>query len=286
MKNKKIFLIFFVMFFQLIILTGCSSSNIVPTNAMIENNNLEFKIDYNDAETFENDLNNGINTEGKVVKFKVIEYNLNTLYGNNAWAGEHLNFISKDDPQLNIDNEVVCKIVSVNEKFGSWYVNYEILEIIDKESNVINDEEEKQEMVYYEYDETINKYVTLYNDLYPDNKITSEMLSIFHHHGSDHKDQAKLILDDLSITISSGWDEKISIYIENSSDDNVIIKNLVKRFVKVFDNSIKDETVDLCLDKNECSIYETNDNIDYSIYKDGNGERIIYMTIDGSLKNN
>jgi len=303
MKNKIVYASVAVLVCLLLIfmLTGCDSKDEIEVNVkdgmeknnVAENNTNEVGIDFFNAETFEKALNDGQNVDEKIVKFIVTEYHPKTLTGHNAWAGEHLNFISKDDLKLNSNDEVTCRIISVDKKLGSWYIDYEVIEINKNEignnteiqNENVTDKNEISEIIYYEYDETINKYVTLYNNMYPDNKITSDMLSIYHHHGSDHKEQAKLILEDLFITISSGWGEQISIYIENSKDDNVIIKNLIKKFVKVFDNSITDEKIDQYIDsQGGSSSIDTYDGIEYLTNKNLDGTRIEYIKITGKLK--
>lgn len=153
--------------------------------------------------------------------------------------------------------------------------------VADNTTNITEVQEEK----YYEADETINKYITLFNSMNPDNKITTDMLSVYHHHGSDHENQVKLILEDLPIIITANYKNNISINIDNSNDDNIVIKSLIKKFVKVFNFSITDENIEQYLDSQGAgSNIDTYDNIEYWTNKDGNGDRIIYIKITGKLE--
>lgn len=153
--------------------------------------------------------------------------------------------------------------------------------IINNSDDIIEVQEEK----YYEDDETINKFIVLFNSMNPDNKITTDMLSAYYHHGSEHKDQVKLILEKLPIIITANYKDSISINIDNLNEDNIVIKTLIKKFVKVFNSSITSENIDQYIDSQGAgSNIDTYDNIEYWTNKDGNGDRIIYIKITGKLE--
>ena len=132
-KIKNIILIVFSLIFMLLLLTGCGS-NIDKTNAIVDNNYIDYKIDYSTAEEIEKDLNSGVDVIGKIVKFKVKAYG-DSRFGKNAQSGEHLNFISNDDPQLNINDEVICVVKKTDSFIGTWLLNYEIIEIVKNNTN-------------------------------------------------------------------------------------------------------------------------------------------------------
>lgn len=82
-------------------------------------------IDYGDAESFEKDLNDGKNLEGKVVQFLAKEIHPNSKLGYNVWAGEHLNFVSSRNPDINQDDIVTVKTTTIESVLGSWIIRYE-----------------------------------------------------------------------------------------------------------------------------------------------------------------
>ena len=88
----------------------------------------EVPIDYGNAESFEAALNAGENLEGKVVQFVVKEYHPESQLGYDIWAGEHLNFISADDIDVQENDTITAKVGKVSNLLGSWIINYENVE--------------------------------------------------------------------------------------------------------------------------------------------------------------
>lgn len=85
------------------------------------------QIDYTEEE-FEDALNAGENTVGKVVKFKVAEIKPDSFCGFDLWSGMHLNFCSSEDPEVAVGQELTVKIVDVSTTLGSYIINYEVIE--------------------------------------------------------------------------------------------------------------------------------------------------------------
>lgn len=95
--------------------------------------NSAFNIDYENAEQFEDALNSGIKVKGKTVKFVVSKCVPDSALGFNCWAGEHLNFISDDQPDISSGDIVLGLIMDEPSKtllLGSWKIDYKILEIV------------------------------------------------------------------------------------------------------------------------------------------------------------
>lgn len=82
-------------------------------------------IDYGNAESFEAALNAGKDLEGAVVQFEVSEFHPESKLGYNIWAGEHLNFISSENPKVQEGDIVTARINSVYSMLGSWIISYE-----------------------------------------------------------------------------------------------------------------------------------------------------------------
>lgn len=85
----------------------------------------EIVIDYADAGAFEAALNRGENLEGKTVQFVADELHPNSAMGYNIWAGEHLNFISSRNPDINAGDMVTVKATKIESSLGSWFISYE-----------------------------------------------------------------------------------------------------------------------------------------------------------------
>ena len=90
----------------------------------------EYKIDYTDAKSFEEALNNGVKVKGKTVQFDVVEYKPDSILGINCWSGEHLNFISEKELNVVKGDYVVGRITEEPTKtLGSWEILYEVLSV-------------------------------------------------------------------------------------------------------------------------------------------------------------
>ena len=85
----------------------------------------EVMIDYGDAESFEAALNEGKNLENKVVRFVVGEFHPDSKLGYNVLAGEHLNFVSSRNPDIQEGDTVTVRTTTVENMMGSWVINYE-----------------------------------------------------------------------------------------------------------------------------------------------------------------
>ena len=147
MKKVLSFIILFALVFSF---AGCDSTTTnddanIPSD--ITSNFSEYNIDYSDAKSFESALNDGIKVKGKIVRFDVIEYKPNSAMGFNCWSGEHLNFISETELDVEKGDVVIGRITKEPSKsFGSWKVPYEVLEIEDKKTeSQENDTESSKE---------------------------------------------------------------------------------------------------------------------------------------------
>lgn len=162
--------------------------------------------------------------------------------------------------------------------------------INNNNTDIENGETEKttqtEELVeYYKDDAIINLFINKYNQLY-DEKITSEMLSVYHHQGNDHKNQVKLFIDNFEI-ILTGNTTKISVYIENTanSDSDEALRNLTKKLVKVYNQEVTDSQIEEHLNNQKSSSdIQTYDGIEYWTNKGLNDNIIKNIKITGSLK--
>lgn len=72
---------------------------------------------------------------GVTVHFVVEEVHPDSLYGYNIWAGEHLNFVSTTNPNVQAGDTVTVKVTSI-ETFMSddtWIIHYKLIDKVSSE---------------------------------------------------------------------------------------------------------------------------------------------------------
>jgi len=142
----------------------------------------------------------------------------------------------------------------------------------------------------YEFDDTIDGFLKKYNRMYS-NKITSEMVSKYYHHGSEHDNQIKISNEDFEIIISStyvnGGNKGISVFIDNiknlSNDD---FKNIYKHYTKIYNEDISDEKLEQYWNELiDTSYYSSKkyDNIEFNLGYSKN-DIVGYMKITGEIQ--
>lgn len=126
----------------------------------------EIVLDYDNEEAFEKDLNAGLNLEGVTVKFIVGELHPNSAFEYNIWSGEHLNFVSSNDPNVKVGDAVIAKITSIRNVLDSWIIDYEIISV-QNESDTIpstdNSSEKNSRKIKNGFNHSNNKVYTLAN---------------------------------------------------------------------------------------------------------------------------
>lgn len=114
---------------------GCTDTVNNKQESNIKTINSEYTIDYSSASDFEKALNDGIDVNGKIVMFDVIDYQPDSAMGINCWSGEHLNFISSEKLDVNKGDIIIGLVTDKPSKIlGSWKINYEVLNI-EKKAN-------------------------------------------------------------------------------------------------------------------------------------------------------
>ncbi len=88
-------------------------------------NSIRPVVDYGNAEAFESALNAGQNLEGKIVRFKADDLHPQSFFGYNIFAGEHLNFVSDRNPNVQVGDIVTVRVTEVRSMLKSWIISYE-----------------------------------------------------------------------------------------------------------------------------------------------------------------
>lgn len=95
------------------VLIGCSNTSVEP--------------EYNENE-FESALNDGEDLTGAVVSFTVNELIPDSAFGYNMVAGEHLNFVSSKNPNVDVGDEVIVEVEEIDSLLGSYIISYKRIE--------------------------------------------------------------------------------------------------------------------------------------------------------------
>lgn len=142
----------------------------------------------------------------------------------------------------------------------------------------------------YEFDDTIDSFLKKYNEIYSD-KITSEMVSKYYHHGREHDNQIKVLNEDFEITISStyvnGGNKGISVLIDNIKNlSNEEFKNIYKHYTKVYNENFSDEKLEEYWNELAGTSYSSMEKYDdiefYLVY--GTHDIVDYMEITGEIQ--
>lgn len=154
-----------------------------------------------------------------------------------------------------------------------------------KDNEIVTSSEEINASLttYYEDDDVINGYINRFNDTNQDIQITADMLSVYRHHGRDHKDQVRLHIDGHDITVSSKpySDNAVGVFIDNTAthDNNERMRQLALMFLLSFDERITAADFNECLlaANITCEIYD----VDFMVYTNVNKDAIEYINIEG-----
>lgn len=70
-------------------------------------------------------LNNGTDIEGKTVSITVDKLKPKSAFGYNIQTGEHLNFVSSENPKVEKNEKLIVKVTNVKSVMGSYIIDYE-----------------------------------------------------------------------------------------------------------------------------------------------------------------
>ncbi|MCR5528869.1 MAG: protein kinase [Saccharofermentans sp.] len=86
--------------------------------------------DYYSAEEYEYALNHGKDTQEEIVRFEVESFRIGNVLGYpNVWGGEHLNFVSSEDPYIREGDIVTVRICAARNVGNRWFISYELLNV-------------------------------------------------------------------------------------------------------------------------------------------------------------
>lgn len=84
------------------------------------------KADYSESKA-EKVLNDGGEIKGKTVSIKVAKLEPKSAFGYNIEAGQHLNFVSEENPDVKVGDNLIVKVKKVKSVLGSFVINYNLI---------------------------------------------------------------------------------------------------------------------------------------------------------------
>ena len=99
--------------------------------------------DYDNTVDFETALNNGEDVIGKIAIVSVKNIEPDSAFGYNLQAGEHLNFCSDSDPDVEVGEIITVRVGKVATVLNSYIISYEFLE--KKQGSVDSDGETQED---------------------------------------------------------------------------------------------------------------------------------------------
>lgn len=180
----------------------------------------EYDIDYIDAESFENALNDGKKVNGMIVQFNVLAYKPDSALGINCWSGEHLNFISEIELDVQEGDIVVGRIVQEPSKtLGSWEIHYEVIEI--NPDTVNNEELITQKLEVTQEQEAIQEEVTQEQEVIEEQETGEEVETIV----APSSEYEKAYVRELSnYTLYIMFDEDTNSVVSFGTNDTYVMK--------------------------------------------------------------
>lgn len=136
--------------------------------------------------------------------------------------------------------------------------------------------------IYYDANDTINRYLNNYNSINPHTAIEKDMFEVYHHHGKEHNNQIIMYRDDYEIVISDIVN--LEVVINGKSVDNESYRVMFKEFAKGYDTTLTDDILDnywqQLLDDTINDVEFEEFECDLTIFQD----KIEYMKLSGKIK--
>ena len=213
-------------------LVGCGGSEKENKDDAIsgEKENGEFAIDYVDAETFETALNDGEKVNGSIVQFDVLEYKPDSAMGLNCWSGEHLNFISEEELDVEKGDIIIGRVTKEPSKIlGSWKIPYEVLSINGEKVETKKDEANKEDTNQKDVDnketekkkETSSKEYKIGDDV----QLGDEKFNVYKIDGKE------LYLMAQSVVATTTFSDDERTYKEQHKYEGSLVEGYVNKFV-------------------------------------------------------
>lgn len=151
----------------------------------------------------------------------------------------------------------------------------------EAEPEEVDTEEPKEEVpVIYEDNELINLYLNRYNEANPEAPIERENFEIYHHHGSDHKDQ---ILFNNGVVISAQTGSKVKIDIEGG-DTQEAYKQAFIQYARGYNTELSPEVLEEYWEQSMSNLNLDTQFDDFVVYIHSYNDSIELLEISGAVE--
>lgn len=151
----------------------------------------------------------------------------------------------------------------------------------EAEPEEVETEEPKEEVpVIYEDNELINLYLNRYNEANPEAPIERENFEIYHHHGSDHKDQ---ILFNNGVVISAQTGSKVKIDIEGG-DTQEAYKQAFIQYARGYNTELSPEVLEKYWEQSMSNLNLDTQFDDFVVYIHSYNDSIELLEISGAVE--
>lgn len=158
-----------------------------------------------------------------------------------------------------------------------------ILVETEAEPEVETDEPKEEIPVIYEDNEFINLYLNRYNEVNTEAFIESGDFEIYHHHGSDHKDQILIIEDGFSSIVITSQLGKIKIDVEGSNTEDAY-KAAFLRYARGYNTELSVEVLEGYWEQSIGSLNTYTQFEDFEVYIRSYNDSIELLEISGEVE--
>lgn len=159
-------------------------------------------------------------------------------------------------------------------------VTTEVQESVTKETEA---ETEAAIPVIYEGNELINLYLNRYNEVNTDNPIEGGDFEIYHHHGSDHKDQILIVEEGFSSIVITSQLGKIKIDVEGSNTEEVY-KAAFLQYARGYNAELSVEMLEDCWEQSMSNLNTYTQFEDFEVYIRSYNDAIELLEISGEVE--
>lgn len=162
-------------------------------------------------------------------------------------------------------------------------VTTEVQESIIEETEEPKAETDAAIPVIYEGDELINLYLNKYNEVNTDNPIEGGDFEVYHHHGSDHKDQILIVEEGFSSIVITSQLGKIKIDVEGSNTEEAY-KAAFLQYARGYNAELSVEVLEDCWEQSMSNLNTYTQFEDFEVYIRSYNDTIELLEISGEIE--
>lgn len=175
------------------------------------------------------------------------------------------------------------KSEDVEEKIVEPEVTTEVQESTIEETEEPEVETEAVIPVIYEGNELINLYLNRYNEVNTDVPIEGGDFEVYHHHGSDHKDQILIVEEGFSSIVITSQLGKIKIDVEGSNTEEAY-KAAFLQYARGYNGELSVEVLEDCWEQSMSNLNTYTQFEGFEVYIRSYNDTIELLEISGEIE--